>query len=157
MTNQSDFLSSSNSNIEKNSIIDRYVSQFDGGFDSQNNQATRNESTSQSGDKELVKDFYAVATDFYENGWGEMFHFGVRKRGMTHDASLRLHETYLALRMCLKPGDTVADFGCGIGGPARNIAQFVQCKVVGVTISEYQVRLIDCLFSILKLFFLFFM
>lgn len=82
---------------------------------------------------------------------GEMLHFGVCKHDMTLDASLCLHETYLALRVCLKPGDKVADFGCGIGGPARNIARFVQCKVVGITISEYQVRLNYCVSFILNI------
>lgn len=56
---------SSSSNSDINSTIDRYVSQFD---DTQN-QSIRSETTAQSGDKELVKDFYAVATDFYEHGW----------------------------------------------------------------------------------------
>lgn len=41
--------------------------------------------------------------------------------------------------MGLKPGMKVLDVGCGIGGPAREIAKFVGCEVVGVTINQAQV------------------
>lgn len=35
---------------------------------------------------------------------------------------------------------TVADFGCGVGGPARNIAKFSGCSVVGLNNNAYQVQ-----------------
>jgi sterol 24-C-methyltransferase len=33
----------------------------------------------------------------------------------------------------------ILDVGCGIGGPMRNIARFLRCRVTGVTINQYQV------------------
>lgn len=42
--------------------------------------------------------------------------------------------------MSLRPGMRVLDVGCGIGGPAREIARFADCNVVGITISPYQVK-----------------
>jgi ubiquinone/menaquinone biosynthesis C-methylase UbiE len=35
---------------------------------------------------------------------------------------------------------TVLDVGCGVGKPARQIATFTGCKVVGLNNNEYQVE-----------------
>ena len=41
--------------------------------------------------------------------------------------------------MNIKPGMRVLDVGCGVGGPAREISMFTDCKVVGVNNNEFQV------------------
>jgi len=88
----------------------------------------------------LVVSFYDLVTAFYEYGWGECFHFGARFKGEAFEASLARHEMYLAHRMELRPGQVCLDLGCGVGGPGRCIARFSQSKVVGVTISPYQIK-----------------
>jgi sterol 24-C-methyltransferase len=50
------------------------------------------------------------------------------------------HEHYMAHSLDLKPGIKVLDVGCGIGGPAKEIATFVDCKVVGLNINAYQIE-----------------
>ena len=45
----------------------------------------------------------------------------------------------IAHNLQLRPGMKVLDVGCGIGGPAREIAKFAGCEVVGITISQTQV------------------
>lgn len=89
---------------------------------------------------EMVNNFYDLVTDFYEYGWGESFHFGPRLAGETHIESLRRHEYYIASRLGLKKGVRVADFGCGIGGPMRNIARFSGATIVGVNNNDYQIK-----------------
>ena len=42
--------------------------------------------------------------------------------------------------MNLKPGMRVLDVGCGIGGPARAIARFSGCNIVGLNNNEYQIE-----------------
>ena len=54
-------------------------------------------------------------------------------------ASLARHEHYLSAHMQLKPGMRVLDVGCGVGGPAREIARFSDVQIVGVNNNEYQV------------------
>jgi sterol 24-C-methyltransferase len=40
--------------------------------------------------------------------------------------------------MRLRPGMRVLDVGCGVGGPAREIARFSDANIVGVNINEFQ-------------------
>ncbi|MBM3333530.1 class I SAM-dependent methyltransferase [Candidatus Sumerlaeota bacterium] len=40
----------------------------------------------------------------------------------------------LGRRLALQPGERVLDIGCGVGGPARQIAEMFGCVVVGVDI-----------------------
>ena len=90
--------------------------------------------------KTLVTKYYSLATDFFEYGWGQSFHFANRYRGETFDESLQRHESYLALRMGLKAGDKVLDIGCGVGGPLRRIAYLSKAHITGITISDYQIQ-----------------
>jgi hypothetical protein len=52
----------------------------------------------------MVNQYYDLATDFYERGWGQSFHFAPRFEGEAFAASLARHEHYLALRSGLARG-----------------------------------------------------
>jgi cyclopropane fatty-acyl-phospholipid synthase-like methyltransferase len=54
--------------------------------------------------------------------------------------SIARHEHYLAAQMGLKPGMRVLDVGCGVGGPAREIARFTDVNIVGINNNDYQVE-----------------
>jgi hypothetical protein len=51
--------------------------------------------------------YYDLATDFYEYGWGESFHFAALRPGESREHSTAKHEYYLALKMQLKKGHRV--------------------------------------------------
>jgi len=87
----------------------------------------------------MINAYYTLATDFYEYGWGESFHFATRWVGESLAASILRHEHYLAARMGLTAGQRVLDMGCGVGGPARNIARFTGASVTGINNNDYQV------------------
>jgi sterol 24-C-methyltransferase len=93
----------------------------------------------------MVKHFYNLVTEFYEYGWGHSFHFAARHRFETFDAAIARQEFFLALRLGLKKDQAVLDLGCGIGGPARNIARFVKCNVTGVNNNDFQLKRFDAL------------
>ena len=90
--------------------------------------------------QEFLKEYYDLATDLYEYGWGRSFHFAGRRETESFAAALARSEHYLALRLGLEPGMVVADLGCGIGGPMREIARFSGAKIVGINSSAYQLR-----------------
>ena len=41
----------------------------------------------------------------------------------------------------IQPGMEILDVGCGVGGPAREIATFTDCHVVGLNNNAYQIML----------------
>ncbi|HNN96645.1 MAG TPA: methyltransferase domain-containing protein [Pseudomonadota bacterium] len=108
---------------------DEYLSLFDKSPDARRAQYMK-----------MVNDYYNLVTDFYEFGWGQSFHFAPRFRGESFAASLARHEHYLALKLGLRPGMTVIDIGCGIGGPMRAIARFSGASVVGINNNAYQIE-----------------
>jgi sterol 24-C-methyltransferase len=87
----------------------------------------------------ITNQYYQLATDFYEFGWGRSFHFAQRRAGESFRASLERHQTYIARKLGLQSGDRVIDLGCGVGGPMRHIASLTGAKVTGVNINAYQV------------------
>lgn len=87
----------------------------------------------------LTRAYYDLATDFYEFGWGESFHFAPRFRGETLRESIVRHEHHLAVRLGLKPGMKVLDIGCGVGGPMREIARVSGANIVGLNNNSYQI------------------
>jgi sterol 24-C-methyltransferase len=89
--------------------------------------------------QDVSDNFYDLATEFYEKGWGDSFHFAPRFRGESHDASIIRHEHFLATKLGLSPGDNVLDTGCGVMGPARNIARVSGARITGLTINNHQV------------------
>ncbi len=83
--------------------------------------------------------FYTLITKFYEKGWGKSFHFAPRYEGESFEDSIKRHESFLALKLGLTSNDKVLDVGCGIMGPARNIARISGAKIIGLTINQHQV------------------
>jgi sterol 24-C-methyltransferase len=105
----------------------------------------------------VVNGYYDGATELYEWGWGTCFHFSRFYKGESFNQSVRYyyqcsfaridsilqiarHEHYLAAQMGLKAGMRVLDVGCGIGGPAREIARFADVEIVGLNNNQFQVN-----------------
>lgn len=84
--------------------------------------------------------YYDGATELYEYGWAQSFHFSRFNKGEGFAASLARHEHYLAAQMNLRPGMRVLDVGCGVGGPAREIAAFADVNIVGLNNNDFQIQ-----------------
>lgn len=89
---------------------------------------------------ETTHSYYNIVTDFYEYGWGSSFHFSRFYKGESFAASIARHEHYLAYMAGIKKSDLVLDVGCGVGGPAREIANFTGCHIVGLNNNDYQIE-----------------
>lgn len=83
--------------------------------------------------------YYDGATDLYEYGWATSFHFSRFYKGEGFAASLARHEHFLSAKMNIKPGMRVLDVGCGVGGPARQIATFSDANIVGLNNNDFQI------------------
>lgn len=88
----------------------------------------------------MVNNYYNLATDFYEYGWGTSFHFAHTWKNESHADSMKRHEWRVAENLGAKSGDKLLDIGCGVGGPAREVARFSKAHVTGITINQYQVN-----------------
>jgi sterol 24-C-methyltransferase len=125
------FLSSmSKSKKQTAGRIDGYTKQFS----EEKSTGDRNEDYAS-----LVNDYYDLATEFYEWGWGTSFHFADRRKGESFQQSILRHEYYLAGRLGVNKGSLLLDCGCGIGGPARNMAKFTEANIKAITINQFQV------------------
>ena len=87
----------------------------------------------------MVSRFYDVVTRFYEYGWGQSFHFAPRRSAEGLHAAQRRQEAGVAEILNLKPGMRVADIGCGVGGPAINIARATGASITGLNFNAYQI------------------
>jgi sterol 24-C-methyltransferase len=86
-----------------------------------------------------VPSYYNLATDLYEYGWGQSFHFCRYSVGESFYQAIARHEHYLAHQIGIKEGMKVLDVGCGVGGPAREIAKFTGAHITGLNNNDYQI------------------
>ncbi|MGM0576136.1 MAG: methyltransferase domain-containing protein [Myxococcota bacterium] len=88
----------------------------------------------------MINHYYDLVTDFYEFGWGQSFHFSVRRPGESFKEATAAHERFLVESMGARPGMRIVDVGCGVGGPMRTFARTAGCEVVGVNNNAYQIE-----------------
>ena len=85
-----------------------------------------------------VKEYYDLCSEFMVFGWGESLHFAPLSPGESLEASKVRHQQLMISKLELRPGMTVVDIGCGIGGPMRRVASEADVRVVGINVSEVQ-------------------
>ncbi|PSN62928.1 hypothetical protein BS50DRAFT_558645 [Corynespora cassiicola Philippines] len=88
----------------------------------------------------LTRHYYNIATDLYESGWCQSFHFCRFAYGEPFHQAIARHEHYLAHIINIKEGMRVLDVGCGVGGPARQIVKFTGANVIGLNNNDYQIE-----------------
>ena len=126
-------LISKNRSAQKEAVA-KYLRHWDGKTDKES-EAKRLEDYNES-----TYSYYNVVTDFYEYGWGSSFHFCRFYKGEGFSQGIARHEHYLAYMAGIKKGDLVLDVGCGVGGPAREIARFTNCNIIGLNNNDYQIE-----------------
>ncbi|KAL5115752.1 Delta(24)-sterol C-methyltransferase [Pleosporales sp. CAS-2024a] len=118
--------------------VDEYFKHWDNKAASDETEETRKERRDEYAT--LTRHYYNLATDLYEYGWGQSFHFCRYAYGESFHQAIARHEHYLALKMGLKENMRVLDVGCGVGGPAREIVKFAGVNVIGFNNNDYQIQ-----------------
>lgn len=90
-------------------------------------------------DGDVARSFYNLATEFYEYGWGDSFHFGTRSRSEPHSKCIANSQHFVAQKLRVDNMNKVLDMGCGIGGPLRGVVRATGANVTGVSINEHQI------------------
>jgi sterol 24-C-methyltransferase len=126
------------SNEAQKAAVDEYFKHWD-------NKAAKDESAEDRAARTaeyatLTRHYYNLATDFYEYGWGQSFHFCRFSHGEPFYQAIARHEHYLAHQIGIKENMRVLDVGCGVGGPAREIAKFTGAHVTGLNNNDYQIE-----------------
>ncbi|KAF9304541.1 Delta(24)-sterol C-methyltransferase [Mortierella antarctica] len=105
-----------------------------------------NPSPGQEADMDVVQNgtditnlYFELSTDFYEYAWGTSWHFCRFHYGESVSQAMARYEHYLAARAGINAGNRVLDIGCGVGGPAREIAHFTGAHIIGLNINDYQI------------------
>jgi sterol 24-C-methyltransferase len=88
----------------------------------------------------IAEDYYDFVSPLYENGWGQRFHYTPLTPGLSIADSMTKYEQEFARIVGLKRGMRVLDLGCGVGGPARTIANHIGCEIVGVANNKWHVE-----------------
>ncbi|KAJ1325425.1 sterol 24-C-methyltransferase [Microdochium nivale] len=118
--------------------VDEYFKHFDNKAAKDETEETRKARTDEYAT--LTRHYYNLATDLYEYGWGQSFHFCRYSIGETFYQAMTRHEHYLAHQIGIKENMRVLDVGCGVGGPAREIAKFTGAHVTGLNNNDYQIE-----------------
>jgi cyclopropane fatty-acyl-phospholipid synthase-like methyltransferase len=87
--------------------------------------------------------FYDLMGQFLDGVYGDNIHYGYwdddSEAATLLEAQQRLNDL-LGAKLAVSPGQRVLDVGCGTGGPALRVAHTTGAKVVGITISQWQVE-----------------
>lgn len=91
---------------------------------------------------EEVCDHYDQFAWAYRRYWGDHIHHGLFLTGQENSVQAQeLMLRHCATRAGVQSGTCVADVGCGHGGTASFLAREYSCRVLGLTISETQLKL----------------
>ena len=107
-------------------------------FEGWTNRASQEDAAGGYDHTRTVKEYYDLCTGFMVLGWGESLHFVPLVPGESLEDSKIRHQRLMISKLELRPGMTVVDIGCGIGGPMRRVAREAGVRVVGINASDVQ-------------------
>jgi ubiquinone/menaquinone biosynthesis C-methylase UbiE len=90
---------------------------------------------------------FIPSTQLFHKIWSPHYSMGLlfptedRLRWMNYPQAQSVYQCFLAHSLRMKETGTYGDFGCGIGGPTRCIAQFSGAKIKAVNINPGHLRL----------------
>jgi cyclopropane-fatty-acyl-phospholipid synthase len=90
-----------------------------------------------------VAHHYDLSTDFFRLFLDEDLQYSCAyfpEPNMSLEQAQAAKKAHIAAKLCLRPGQSVLDIGCGWGGLALFLARAAYVRVHGITLSEEQLR-----------------
>lgn len=87
---------------------------------------------------ETAREYYDICSHLMIYGWGESLHFAPLSQAESLEDSKLRHQRLMIDKLDLRPGMSVIDVGCGIGGPMRTVVTEAGARVTGINSSEVQ-------------------
>lgn len=87
---------------------------------------------------ETAREYYDICSHLMIYGWGESLHFAPLSQAESLEDSKLRHQRLMIDKLDLRPGMSVIDVGCGIGGPMRTVVREAGVTVTGINSSEVQ-------------------
>ncbi|BAZ11753.1 cyclopropane-fatty-acyl-phospholipid synthase family protein [Calothrix sp. NIES-4071] len=91
--------------------------------------------------QEMVGTYFDLVTDSYRQHWGESFHFAIFSSSEPLKDALNNTERFIADSGQFCSGMKILDVGCGVAGPAINIAAYSGAHVTGININAQQLEI----------------
>lgn len=85
-----------------------------------------------------VTEYYDLCSELMVYHWGESLHFAPLSPDESLKDSKIRHQRQMIAKLELREGMTVADIGCGVGGPMRRVAREAGVRVSGINSNEVQ-------------------
>jgi sterol 24-C-methyltransferase len=89
----------------------------------------------------MVRRYYECVTAVYRHFWGDSYHFALFQGTESRQDALLATERMVAEEGTFRKGLSILDVGCGLGGPALNIAEYSGADITGVDLCEHHVRI----------------
>jgi sterol 24-C-methyltransferase len=89
----------------------------------------------------MVRRYYECVTAVYRHFWGDSYHFALFQGTESRQDALLATERMVAEDGSFRKGLSILDVGCGLGGPALNIAEYSGADITGVDLCEHHVRI----------------
>jgi sterol 24-C-methyltransferase len=89
----------------------------------------------------MVRRYYECVTAVYRHFWGDSYHFALFQGTESREDALLATERMVAEEGSFRKGLSILDVGCGLGGPALNIAEYSGADITGVDLCEHHVRI----------------
>ncbi|WP_445632761.1 hypothetical protein NSTC745_04319 [Nostoc sp. DSM 114161] len=91
--------------------------------------------------QEMVGTYFDLVTDSYRQHWGESFHFAIFSGSESLKDALTNTERFIANSGQFRSDMKILDVGCGVAGPAINIAIYSGAHITGVNINAQQLEI----------------
>jgi len=94
---------------------------------------------------EEVIEYYDVGEQSYRDIWhldsALSMHYGFWEKGVSNLKEALIKEIEVMANLAqITQEDKVLDAGCGVGGSSIYLAEKIGCQVIGITLSQYQVK-----------------